>query len=172
MTEVADTKFYLTLKSQDHDGSFSTLVNNFYDFDHDDNGNGVIENDERGVTEAYIAVGGGHVNDDGKFERNPNSAYPGEDKNIQSRFIIANWEVKAKDAYSEYELYFGGTSFSAPQVTGAIVLLKSLFPLKTAREIAQAILDSGNKNFKDYNPELHGQGFLDVGAAELLLLEE
>jgi len=62
-----------------------------------------------------------------------------------------------------------GTSYAAPLVSGAIALLKVNHPSKTAREIADAILATASKDIPDYSAETHGQGLLDVEAANLHL---
>jgi len=59
----------------------------------------------------------------------------------------------------------GGTSFSAPLVSGAITVLLQMFPNLTPEQAVKIILDTANKNITGYSPEIHGQGMLDVANA-------
>ena len=174
LSEQSNVAEYLNAKQTATDESIKSLTHYAYDFDHDDNNNGVIEDSERGITDALIFVGGfdtrqiinGVMVD--KNMKHKSSAIPGSNKNIQDRFILASFYTEIHSG--EKTMLFRGTSAAAPQVTGAITLLKSIFPHKTAREIAQAILDSANKEFiPNHNPEIHGQGVLDVESAKDLL---
>ena len=145
-----------------------TIVNVFFDPDVDTNSNGNIEDSERGITEGLLYVGA--LDQDGTSAWYSN--YPGESEAVQARFIVAPSDVSMAWASGGRESYIvgEGTSFSTPVVTGAIALLKAAHPDKTAREIVNAILASANTAIPAYTPARHGQGLLDVEAADLYLL--
>ena len=60
-----------------------------------------------------------------------------------------------------------GTSFAAPQVTAALVLVLENFASQnmTPKQAAERLLENANRNFGAYNESLHGRGLLDIGAA-------
>jgi subtilisin family serine protease len=59
--------------------------------------------------------------------------------------------------------YSSGTSFAAPQVTGAAALVWGANPLLSARQVAQVLKDTASGH-RSWNPEL-GYGVIDVAAA-------
>ncbi|MCF6253676.1 MAG: S8 family serine peptidase, partial [Thiomicrorhabdus sp.] len=95
------------------------------------------------------------------------SNFPGTSVEVQARFVVAPGDLSiatpslGANGYSNVS----GTSNSAPLVAGAIALLKANHPGKTAREIANAILATAAKDTPGYTVETHGQGLLDVAAA-------
>lgn len=99
------------------------------------------------------------------------SNYPGEDVQIQSRFITANG-TNVTSYYPRGNLLGtgSGTSYSSPKVAGFISYLKSKYPSVSVRDILTSILMSGNKEFSGYDPYFHGQGLLDKGSAERYLV--
>ncbi len=144
-----------------------TIVNIFVDPDIDTSGNGAIENSERGITKGLLFVGAL----DTQGERAWYSNYPGTAPEVQARFIVAPGDLSiatpslGESGYSLTE----GTSNSAPIVAGAIALLKVNHPGKSARDIADAILATASKDIPNYAVEQHGQGLLDVAAADAYL---
>lgn len=60
---------------------------------------------------------------------------------------------------------FSGTSFSAPQVTGAVALLKQAFPNLTATQIVQILLDSARDAGAAGIDPIYGRGILDIARA-------
>jgi len=60
-----------------------------------------------------------------------------------------------------------GTSFAAPQVTGAMGLLLEGFASQnmTPQQARTRLLDTADKTFSTYDEDLHGQGRLDIEAA-------
>ena len=87
----------------------------------------------------------------------------------------ANYIVALGDAvccvYETGELYvddqgyiylFSGTSFAAPQVSGAAALLAQAFPNLTGREIAEILLDSANDLGTQGPDRVYGMGSLDI----------
>ena len=62
-------------------------------------------------------------------------------------------------------VYVSGTSFASPLVAGAAALVKEAFPSLSNHGVLRLLLSTANRAFESYNPELHGQGLLDVEAA-------
>jgi subtilase-type serine protease len=85
----------------------------------------------------------------------------------------------ANPGNSNYK-YWGGTSFAAPQVSGAIALLAEAFPTLNAQQLRARLLASANNRFfqntgyVQFSPSVRhgynskfGHGFLDIKAALL-----
>ncbi|WP_018405459.1 S8 family peptidase [Marinobacter gelidimuriae] len=92
---------------------------------------------------------------------------PGSDADIQDRFILApGINVVAPSHTNNQSLgMWSGTSFSTPIVTGAAALVKSQNPTLSNRTVLTVLLESADRSFEGYDPELHGQGILDIEAA-------
>lgn len=132
---------------------------------------------EGGLAESFLFVINGFVDpQNGNLEHSLSSNVPGSKPEVQARFVLApgsrtsslsyDWDENGvRDDYG----YMGGTSQSAPLVSGAIAILRALHPTKTPVDIANAILDSANRNFPNYDPYYHGMGLMDVEAAHALL---
>ena len=60
---------------------------------------------------------------------------------------------------------FSGTSFSAPQVAGAVALLAQAFPNLTGTEIVSLLLDTARDAGATGVDSVYGTGILDIGAA-------
>ncbi|VAW46488.1 hypothetical protein MNBD_GAMMA03-581 [hydrothermal vent metagenome] len=152
------------LKNTSNNPLAQTIVNIFFDPDIDSNGNAIIEDSERGITKGLLFVGALDSQGDRAFYSN----YPGSSSEVQARFVVAPGDLSiatpslGEDGYSLVE----GTSNSAPIVAGAIALLKVNHPSKSAREIADAILATALKDIPNYAVDQHGQGLLDVAAAD------
>ncbi|KEO92171.1 hypothetical protein EH31_05755 [Erythrobacter longus] len=65
----------------------------------------------------------------------------------------------------EFVTLFGGTSFAAPQVAGAVALLAQAFPNLTGQEIAEILLDTARDAGAVGTDNVFGTGILDIGAA-------
>lgn len=65
----------------------------------------------------------------------------------------------------EFVTLFGGTSFAAPQVAGAVALLAQAFPNLTGQEIAEILLDTARDAGAPGTDDVFGTGILDIGAA-------
>lgn len=66
---------------------------------------------------------------------------------------------------SQYVTVFSGTSFSAPQVAGAVALLAQAFPNLTAQEIVSILLDSAEDAGAAGIDGTYGVGILDIAEA-------
>ncbi len=143
------------------------ITNVFFDPDIDENDNGVIEDNEKGITKGLLFVGALNPSKELAWYSN----FPGSSVEVQSRFIVAPGDLRVAWPSLGEEGYLNksGTSYAAPLVSGAIALLKVNHPSKTAREIADAILATASKDIPDYSADQHGQGLLDVEAANLHL---
>lgn len=66
-----------------------------------------------------------------------------------------------------YDTYIDmkGTSLSAPYVTGAIALLKEMFPGLSNAQLVEILLSSANKSGIYADESIYGQGFLDIEKA-------
>lgn len=95
---------------------------------------------------------------DGSFLIKPEVVAPGE--RIRSAALEGGYSV------------FDGTSFSAPYVSGAILLLKEAFPKLSGRQLALALYNSA----KDLGPvgedNDYGKGMINVGAAYNWLISQ
>ena len=60
---------------------------------------------------------------------------------------------------------FSGTSFSAPQVSGAVALLSQAFPNLTARQIVQLLIESARDAGATGADPIYGSGILDIANA-------
>lgn len=144
-----------------------TIINTFFDPDIDSNRNGIIETGERGITGGLLYVGA--LDENGEIAWYSNR--PGSSAQVQARFVVAPGYIKvATPSYGVEGYAWGtGTSYAAPIVSGAMALLKANHPSKTARNIANAILATASKNIPNYSPFTHGQGLLNVAAADAYL---
>jgi subtilisin family serine protease len=155
------------LKASSSNPLAQTITNIFFDPDVDSNNNGIIEDSEKGITKGLLFVGALDADNALAWYSN----YPGSAVEVQARFIVAPGDLSiatpslGESGYSATS----GTSNSAPLAAGAIALLKVNHPAKSAREIADAILATASKNIPSYSVEMHGQGLLDVAAADAYL---
>ncbi|WP_115366787.1 S8 family peptidase [Alteripontixanthobacter maritimus] len=66
---------------------------------------------------------------------------------------------------SRFVTLFSGTSFSAPQVSGAVALLAQAFPNLTGKEIVEILLVSARDAGAAGIDEIYGRGILDIARA-------
>ncbi|MEO1488315.1 MAG: S8 family peptidase [Pseudomonadota bacterium] len=66
---------------------------------------------------------------------------------------------------SEFVTLFSGTSFSTPQVAGAVALLSQAFPNLTAPEIVEILLTTARDVGASGDDAIYGTGILDIAAA-------
>ncbi len=79
--------------------------------------------------------------------------------------ITAPGEKITTTFWYDYYVTFDGTSLSAPIVSGALALLKELFPHLSNAHLIDLLLRTANKEGIYADENIYGQGFLDVGAA-------
>ena len=65
----------------------------------------------------------------------------------------------------QFVTLFSGTSFAAPQVSGAVALLAQAFPNLTGQEIVEILLDTATDAGAVGVDEIFGTGILDIAAA-------
>lgn len=65
----------------------------------------------------------------------------------------------------DYTVLFSGTSFAAPQVAGAVALIKQAFPNLTGREIVRLLLESAKDVGEIGVDRTYGRGILDIAQA-------
>ena len=65
----------------------------------------------------------------------------------------------------DFVTLFSGTSFSAPQVAGAVALLAQAFPNLTGQEIVEILLDTARDAGATGIDAIYGRGILDIAAA-------
>jgi hypothetical protein len=87
----------------------------------------------------------GSINRD--FSFSDFSSLPGSDPLIHENFLFALGE----DLTINESKSIGGTSFSAPTVSGAALLLKQAFPNLSMIDIKEALLESASKSFFCYD---------------------
>ena len=58
-----------------------------------------------------------------------------------------------------------GTSQAAPVVAGAVAIINQMWPYMTPANQVQLLLKTANKNLPNYNPNVMGQGLLDLDRA-------
>ncbi len=80
------------------------------------------------------------------FRMSSFSNFPGRNTVIQNHYIWAPGQ-NIKLMYEDSELLRDGTSFSAPTVTGCILLLMEKYPHFSPEEIQEVILESASKTF-------------------------
>jgi hypothetical protein len=74
--------------------------------------------------------------------------------------------AETSDFYEKPGTYaISGTSFSAPQVAGAVALLKQANPSMTAKQIVDRLLDSAQDVGAPGNDPIYGHGILDIARA-------
>ncbi len=65
----------------------------------------------------------------------------------------------------QFVTVFSGTSFAAPQVSGAVALLAQAFPNLSGEEIVELLLDTARDGGLPGTDPIYGSGILDIAAA-------
>jgi subtilisin family serine protease len=73
-------------------------------------------------------------------------------------------KVTVKNGQSFVEV-FSGTSFSAPQIAGAVALLRQAFPNLTATQVVDLLLKTARDAGDPGTDAVYGRGILDIAAA-------
>jgi hypothetical protein len=80
--------------------------------------------------------------------------------------VYENGTIKTTTQNGQTLIYVeSGTSFSAPQISGAAALLMQAFPNLTASQVAQLLLKTARDAGAAGADPIYGRGILDVGAA-------
>ncbi|MGN6499841.1 MAG: S8 family peptidase [Tsuneonella sp.] len=80
--------------------------------------------------------------------------------------VYENGVMKVEtDATGSYVTLFSGTSFSAPQVAGAVALLAQAFPNLTGAQIVKILLSSARDAGAAGTDAVYGRGILDIARA-------
>ncbi|MGN3973711.1 S8 family peptidase [Tsuneonella sp. SYSU-LHT278] len=80
--------------------------------------------------------------------------------------VYENGVLKVESGPSgSFVTVFSGTSFSAPQVAGAVALLKQAFPNLTGAQMVQILLSSARDAGPSGVDATYGRGILDIAAA-------
>jgi len=80
--------------------------------------------------------------------------------------VYENGVMKVEtNASGSFVTLFSGTSFSAPQISGAVALLKQAFPNLTAKQMVEILLTSARDLGATGTDTTFGRGMLDIAAA-------
>lgn len=90
------------------------------------------------------------------------------DARISDRFIMAPGVYVAAPTNNGEYTTLTGTSMAAPHVAGAVAIVHQMWPHMTGANLTKLLLNTASTDdIKNYNPEKHGQGLLDLDAATL-----
>jgi hypothetical protein len=84
---------------------------------------------------------------------------------ISDFYIMAPGNMFTTDDIGNNYVIQTGTSQAAAVVSGAVAIVNQQWPQMTANNIVRLLTATANKNIAGYNPEVHGQGLLDMEAA-------
>lgn len=84
---------------------------------------------------------------------------------ISDFYIMAPGNMFTTDDIGNNYVIQTGTSQAAAVVSGAVAIVNQQWPQMTAANIVRLLTATANKNIAGYNPEVHGQGLLDMEAA-------
>lgn len=96
------------------------------------------------------------------------SGFSNRASGAENVYLAARGEgVRSLDLENDPTHYylFDGTSFSAPQVAGAVALLAQAFPNLTSSQIVQLLLDNATDAGASGTDSVYGRGILDIAAA-------
>ena len=84
---------------------------------------------------------------------------------ISDFYIMAPGNMFTTDDIGSNYVIQTGTSQATAVVSGAVAVVNQQWPNMTANNIVKLLTATANKNIAGYNPEVHGQGLLDMEAA-------
>ena len=85
---------------------------------------------------------------------------------ISDRFIMAPGMYVASTSVDNGYRTLTGTSMAAPHVAGAVAIVRQMWPHMTGANLTKLLLNTASTDgIRDYNPERHGQGLLDLDEA-------
>ncbi|WP_231363087.1 S8 family serine peptidase [Thioalkalivibrio sp. ALR17-21] len=113
------------------------------------------------------------------WKKNVNSNYPGQDEEIQDRFLVAPYTARsATNTDDDAEGMFNGTSFATPRIAGMVTGIIAQWPHLDASEATGRLLETASQESELYeendcgpNEDLNcgyyylGQGHADFEAA-------
>ncbi len=126
---------------------------------------------------SLLEAGGGHVIIVGSVDADGGiSSFSNRAGNAASSYITARGEriccvyedgevLSKRIDGSEFVTLFSGTSFAAPQVSGAVALLAQAFPNLTGAEIVEILLATARDAGVAGLDPVYGAGILDIAAA-------
>jgi len=163
LTDLSEIGTYREF-SEKHPGE---IINLFYDENQDQDGDGVIDASEKGLKGHTVFVGS--LDASGNLSEFSNT--PGSDKNVQSRFILAEGEMISSFSGQDNVGFtlMSGTSMAAPKIAQIITRLKSEFSNVPIDVVLDYLLYTASRDFPEYTPEMHGQGIVDYESARTAL---
>ena len=84
---------------------------------------------------------------------------------VSDHYILAPGDWVASTANDGGYVTKSGTSMAAPIVTGAVAVVKQMWPQMTGENVASLLLNTADKTIPNYDPNIHGQGLLDLAEA-------
>lgn len=84
---------------------------------------------------------------------------------ISDFYIMAPGNAFTTDDVGNNYVIQTGTSQAAAVVSGAVAIVNQQWPQMTAANIVKLLTATANKNITGYNPNVHGQGLLDMEKA-------
>ena len=138
---------------------------------------GVDPNEPDPFASSLLAAGAGHVIIVGSVDENGTISDFSNRAGSDAQFYLSargeaiccvyeNGQVFIETTGGQQFVYlFSGTSFSAPQVSGAVALLAQAFPNLTGAEIVEILLDSARDAGAAGTDTTYGRGILDIAAA-------
>ena len=85
---------------------------------------------------------------------------------ISDRFIMAPGMYVASTSVDNGYRTLTGTSMAAPHVAGAVAIVRQMWPHMTGANLTKLLLNTASTDgIRDYDPERHGQGLLDLDEA-------
>lgn len=90
------------------------------------------------------------------------------DARISDRFLMAPGVYVAAPTINGGYTTLTGTSMAAPHVAGAVAIVHQMWPHMTGANLTKLLLNTASTDgIKNYDPNRHGQGLLDLDAATL-----
>lgn len=88
------------------------------------------------------------------------------DARISDRYIMAPGVYIAAPNNDGGYVTMTGTSMAAPHVAGAVAIVHQMWPHMTGANVSQLLLNTASTDeIKNYDPNVHGQGMLDLDEA-------
>ena len=85
---------------------------------------------------------------------------------ISDRYIMAPGVYVAAPTNDGGYITMTGTSMAAPHVAGAVAIVHQMWPHMTGANVSQLLLNTASTDeIKNYDPNVHGQGMLDLDEA-------